>query len=231
MSIRDTLRETPSWSGESSRLRRALITAGQWIDAQGWCPATGGNFSARLTTRTDEQQTGSCCVVTASGFHKGRLQEEHFLEVDLQGQPLCSGLQVRPSAETLVHVALYRLDPEIGAVLHAHSIPNTVLSLIERSERLTIQGFEMQKSLRGQMTHTDPLFLEVFENTQDMSELAQWVTERWSARGGLSWGLLVRGHGVYIWGRDVDEARRHLDGTEFLLSCLLELKKLNIASQ
>ena len=216
------------WSEESSRQRQALITAGKWINDQGWCPATGGNFSARLSGAAD---TESHCVVTASGFHKGELDEAHFLEVDLMGQPLRSGLAMRPSAETLVHVALYRLDPEIGAVLHAHSVPNTVLSLIHTSEQLVIQGFEMQKALSGQDTHESPVTLEVIDNTQDMHELARWVERRWSARDGLRWGLLVRGHGVYVWGRDVKEARRHLEGIEFLLSCLLELKKLSVASR
>ena len=242
MSSEMNLRETTEWSEASSQLRRALMTAGQWIDAQGWCPATGGNFSARLSDkvgnlarlgeiRESDSHHKSSCVVTASGFHKGQLREEHFLEVDLMGQPIHSGLNLRPSAETLVHVALYRLDPEIGAVLHAHSVPNTVLSLIHDTEQMVIQGFEMQKALRGHITHETPLTLEVINNTQDMPELARWVEARWHIRSGLKWGLLVRGHGVYAWGRTVTEARRHLEGIEFLLSCLLELKKLKTASQ
>jgi methylthioribulose-1-phosphate dehydratase len=240
--------DAKSWSESSSRSRQALIKAGKWINDQGWCPATGGNFSARLydgyrhsampvhSADSDVDLMNSNyetprCVVTASGFHKGHLREEHFLEVDLMGQPIRSDLNVRPSAETLVHVALYRLDPDIGAVLHAHSVPNTVLSLIHDSEQLMIQGFEMQKALSGQLTHETSIALEIVNNTQDMPELARWVEERWHERGGLKWGLLVRGHGVYVWGRDVTEARRHLEGVEFLLSCLLELKKLKIASQ
>ena len=230
------LSDAKSWSETSSRSRRALMKAGKWINDQGWCPATGGNFSARLFDDCDVHFTGSNhevsrCVVTASGFHKGHLREEHFLEVDLMGQPIRSDLNVRPSAETLVHVSLYRLDPDIGAVLHAHSVPNTVLSLIHDSEQLVIQGFEMQKALSGQVTHETSIALEIINNTQDMPELARWVEERWHERGGLKWGLLVRGHGVYVWGRDVTEARRHLEGVEFLLSCLLELKKLKAASK
>ena len=33
-------------------------------------------------------------------------------------------------------------------------------------------------------------------------------------------GFLIRGHGLYAWGRDIAEARRHVEGLEFLLSCL-----------
>lgn len=229
----------------TQRLSSELIAAGAWIDQRGWCPATGGNFSARLalpehliadqtpnqisnqTSHLDSKELQDpCCLVTASGVHKGALTEDDLLEVDWGGQPLASDLKTRPSAETLVHIALYRLAPEIGAVLHAHSVPNTVLSLIEPGERLEINGFEMQKSLQGQKSHLSPTTIEIFDNTQDMVALAREVEERWQRRGGLSWALLVRGHGIYTWGRDVAEARRHLEGTEFMLSCLLELRRI-----
>ena len=44
-------------------------------------------------------------------------------------------------------------------------------------------------------------------------------------RGPL-WGYLIDGHGLYAWGRDMAEARRHLDAFEFLLDCELELRRL-----
>jgi len=40
------------------------------------------------------------------------------------------------------------------------------------------------------------------------------------------WGYLIDGHGLYAWGRDMPEARRHLEAFEFLLHCELELRKL-----
>ena len=216
-------------TADTLELRRGLIDAGRWIYARGWCPATGGNFSAR--SQTDDSSHTSRYLVTASGRDKGALTEQDFLEVDDEGAPLIQSDEVRPSAETLVHVMLYQLDPEIGAVLHAHSIPNTVLSLAEPSAQLKIQGFEMQKALQGERTHEAEISLEIFDNTQDMQALAQSVKARWGERSGLKWGLLVRGHGVYAWGRDIQEARRHLEGLEFLFSCLLELKKIGAASR
>jgi methylthioribulose-1-phosphate dehydratase len=43
---------------------------------------------------------------------------------------------------------------------------------------------------------------------------------------GAIWGYLIEGHGMYAWGRDMAEARRHLDAFEFLLGCELEMRKL-----
>ncbi|MEH6580099.1 MAG: methylthioribulose 1-phosphate dehydratase [Amphritea sp.] len=196
-------------------LSQALIDAGQWIDGQGWCPATGGNFSARLANNE--------VLVTASGCHKGALGEADFLRVDLTGKPLNS--ERKPSAETLLHTRLYRLDDSIGAVLHTHSVASTVLSRISVDNWMTISGYEMQKSLAGNQSHLPSIQLAIFDNTQDITLLAAELAARWQQQS-LSWGFLVRGHGLYAWGRDIDEARRHLEGLEFLFACELEIRRL-----
>ncbi|PXF28742.1 methylthioribulose-1-phosphate dehydratase [Pokkaliibacter plantistimulans] len=193
---------------------QALIDAGRWIDQRGWCPATGGNFSMRLG---DDR-----ALVTASGRHKGYLTDEDFLQVNLAGEAITPG---KPSAETLVHTALYRLSPQIGAVLHTHSVASTVLSRLTPGDHLPLEGFEMQKSLQGNLTHEATVCLPIFDNTQDMQILAEQIEQRWRARP-LQWGLLVRGHGLYAWGQTIDEARRHLEGLEFLFACEMEMRRL-----
>jgi methylthioribulose-1-phosphate dehydratase len=65
----------------------------------------------------------------------------------------------------------------------------------------------------------------VFGNTQDMEELAGEVDAYLDA-GHRLYGYLIEGHGIYTWGKDMPEARRHLDAFEFLLSCELELRRL-----
>jgi methylthioribulose-1-phosphate dehydratase len=197
---------------------QSIIEAGRWIDAQGWCPATGGNFSLR--DGVDE------VLITASGRHKGHLCEADLLRVDLAGAALDSTL--KPSAETLLHTQLYQLDRQIGAVLHTHSVSATVLSLTTPGDWLGIEQLEMQKSLSGNQTHDAAIRIAIFDNTQDMQALARTVAQRWQ-QGALSWGLLVRGHGLYAWGRDMAEARRHLEGLEFLFACQLELRRLGVA--
>lgn len=204
--------------------RHALVELGRWVDQRGWCPATGGNLSARLY-----EAPQPACVVTASGVHKGDLRVEDFIDVDLQGAPLNSSERRRPSAETLAHVALYRLSDEIGAVIHTHSVLNTVISKVTSGPQLHLQGWEMQKALSGVHTHEGTCSLELFENTQDMSALALEIERRWRSSGGLRWGLLVRGHGLYTWGRDLTEARRHLEAIEFLLACHREQLTLSSA--
>jgi len=198
---------------------QSIIDAGRWIDAQGWCPATGGNFSLRTDTGD--------LLITASGRHKGQLCEADLLRVDLAGAALDSNL--KPSAETLLHTRLYQLDVQIGAVLHTHSVSATVLSLLSTGDWLDIEQFEMQKALAGNHTHDAVIRIAILDNSQDMQALAQSVATRWQ-QGALSWGLLVRGHGLYAWGRDMAEARRHLEGLEFLFACQLELRRLGVTA-
>lgn len=192
-----------------------IIDAGRWIDAQGWCPATGGNFSVRLGAAS--------ALITASGCHKGHLTPEQLLQVDLDGQPQASVL--KPSAETLLHTCLYQLDSKIGAVLHTHSVASTVLSRLESNHWLTISGYEMQKSLSGNHTHDASVRIAILDNAQDMRALADELNQRWQPEP-LEWGFLVRGHGLYTWGHDMNEARRHLEGLEFLFACELEMRRL-----
>jgi methylthioribulose-1-phosphate dehydratase len=193
----------------------ALCALGRWIANRHWVPATGGNFSIRSSEHS--------ALVTASGKDKGELSPQDLLPVSWQdGKLSCPGT---PSAETALHARLYQLDPAIKAVLHTHSVPATVFSRLISDDSYLFHGYEMQKAISGNSSHDIPCALALFDNTQDIPLLAQQVAQRWQQQA-LNWGLLVRGHGLYVWGRSPDEAKRHLEGWEFLINCELERLKL-----
>lgn len=96
----------------------------------------------------------------------------------MDGNAIDSSL--KPSAETLLHTALYTLDPQIGAVLHTHSVTATVLSRVTSGDAVNLSGFEMQKSLAGNTTHDDLIKIYAFDNTQDMQALAASVNDVWA---------------------------------------------------
>jgi methylthioribulose-1-phosphate dehydratase len=182
------------------------------MDERGWVPATAGNISVRL----DEDRI----AITRSGCHKGFLEPGHVMQVDLNGRPLTKG---KPSAETALHTQIYRLLPEVGAVLHGHSVANTVLSMVSPGA-MRIAGYEIIKAFEGQMTHAVALELPVVENDQDIPRLANVVDP--VIRDGSPLGYLIRGHGAYVWGPDMPTAFARLEGLEFLLACELERRKL-----
>ncbi|WP_406705060.1 methylthioribulose 1-phosphate dehydratase [Sodalis sp.] len=195
-----------------------LVAACRWIGARGWSPATGGNMSQRRDAHS--------CFITASGLDKGDLGPDDFITVDIHTGETQSGR--RPSAETGLHAFLYRRFPEVGCVLHTHSVSATVLSRAEQGSALRLSGYEMQKALAGQSDHQDEVAIAIFDNAQDIPALVQRIAQRDKITP-LRYGFLMRSHGLTCWGRDVREARRHLEGLKFLFECewrrrLLEAK-------
>ena len=196
-------------------LAQLLIGNIRELAQSGWTPATSSNFSHRL----DDHHA----AITVSGRDKGRLVEDDIMVVDFDGQAV--GRPLRPSAETLLHTQLYRRYPEIGCVLHTHSPVQTVASrLYAGAGHVRLAGYELLKAFHGNATHETAVDVPVCANTQDMDVLAAQVDALLDRQA--MWGYLIDGHGLYAWGRDMAQARRHLEAFEFLLGCELELRKL-----
>jgi methylthioribulose-1-phosphate dehydratase len=188
-----------------------IIRAGQRMDTRGWVPATAGNISIRLAPGR--------IAITASGFHKGFLDPDSVMQVDEAGAPLSPG---RPSAETLLHCQIYRAFHTAGAVLHGHSVAGTVLSMATAAPSLRFAGYEMLKAFEGQTTHDTSLDLPLVDNDQDMQRLAAVLAP---LLPGCTMGYLIRGHGAYVWGPDMDSALARLEALEFLLACELDKRR------
>lgn len=185
----------------------ALIAVGERFDRRGLAAATSGNHSVRLSD-------GSIAI-TRSGRHKGRLTPSDFMRVNAAGTAIDEG---RPSAETGLHLMLYRLFPATGAVLHWHS-PNAVgLSRAEpRAGRWAFEGQEMLKAFPGIATHETRRSLPVVDNSQDMAVIAAAVAPALTERDTLP-VFMIRSHGLYAWGKDVDEAERVAEAIEWLIA-------------
>lgn len=183
---------------------------------RGWAYGTSGNYSVMLGREPLR------LLVTASGRDKRHLAVDDFVDVDGEGRPFDRNAP-RPSAETLLHTVLAR-HAGAGAVLHVHSVWNTLLSerYFERGE-VPIRGYEMLKGLAGITTHEAEVRIPIFDNTQDIPALAEQVSARLRAQAEplrLRHAFLIRAHGLYTWGRDLAEARRHVEIIEFLLEVI-----------
>lgn len=197
-----------------------LMECGQDFHRRGWSLGTSSNYSAVIGL--DPLRL----VLTGSGFDKGRLRPENFVIVDEQGVAVDATLP-KPSAETLLHTVLAR-EAGAGAVLHTHSIAGTVLSEgFLKTGFLKLEGYEMLKGLAGITTHETSVAIEIFPNTQDIATLAEHVAERLNDKERpLRHGFLMAGHGLYTWGKNVAEARRHIEVLEFLFEVVTRKKLL-----
>jgi methylthioribulose-1-phosphate dehydratase len=196
-----------------SRKVTEIIRAGRLLNQRGWVPATSGNFSMRL----DDGDL----ALTVSGYHKGELSEEAIMRIDAGG---VAGSAKRPSAETLLHTSLYRRFPEVGAVLHTHSVNATVLSRFREGE-LLFEDYELLKAFSGVATHESRIIVPVFANDQDIPRLSREVEHYMDTHPPIH-GYLIAGHGLYTWGRDMPEALRHIEAFEFLFQCELTIQGL-----
>ena len=153
-------------------------------------------------------------LITASGNDKGELTEEDFLLVDKNGNPTENG-SLKPSAETLLHSTIYK-HTDAKAVFHVHTTNSTLLSMQSRNHGvqngIEFSGLEMLKGL-GFKTHEVTVNIPIIENSQDMKYLSEiapnYINEDVP-------GLILKGHGVYAWGKTPQEAKRHVEIFEFL---------------
>jgi len=187
-----------------------LAEIGRDCYARGWALGTSGNFSA--VVNRDPLRL----AITTSGVNKGTLSAGEVVEIDQHGRVVAgSG---RPSAEASLHLAIAR-GRGAGAVLHTHSIWSTILSDAATEDGLALEGYEMLKGLDGVGTHEHREWLPMLDNTQDWAAAVPQVeailTEHPQAHG-----FLIRRHGLYTWGRDLAEARRHVEILEFLFEVM-----------
>lgn len=189
--------------------RAGIIAVGRRLDARGWAPATAGNYSVRLDDGF---------AVTASGWHKGRLSDEGVLRLDMDGHVVGAG---RPSAETHLHLSIYRQFPAAGAVLHGHSPQAVGLTRAFRDLKAWyFAGHELLKVFPGQTTHETEIALPIVDNSQDMAVIEAAIAPV-LARPGAAPAYLIRDHGLYAWGKDLDEAERVLEAVEWLIAAEL----------
>ncbi len=159
-------------------------------------------------------RAGNRIFITSTGLDKGALAPEDLLEIDMEGRAVAG--RGKPSAETGLHTVIYRERPAACAILHVHSIWNTLLSgMFAETGHVLLEGYELLKGLSGVTTHAHREEVPILENTQDYAVLADQLTQTLRRNAGAH-GVLLSRHGLYTWGDSVAEARRHLEALEFL---------------
>lgn len=191
--------------------------------ARGWFPATSGNLSVLATCEDGKR----AIVITASGKDKSLQTSEDFLLVDRDGVPVFP-TRLKPSAETMIHTAIYDRLPDAGAVFHVHTVANNLLSeLYGDYGEILFSGHELIKAFNI-WEEDGAIRLPIVENKAHIPTLAQLVRD---AVRPQTPGILIRRHGIYAWGRNPEEAKKHLEAFEFLFDYhvkLLQMKSLGL---
>lgn len=200
---------------KSEMIKEQLAQTIRDYHKKGWSPATSTNYSFRMPDNPD------VVIVSRSGVDKSQFGAHDFIDVDLNGKTRPAFEGIKPSAETLIHCTLYKLFPEMQCILHSHSVYSVLHSAVN-SDWVYLEGYEVLKGYEGINTHDTSVQVPIFDNTQDMLEFSKVLInqkERLTVPA-----FIMRKHGTYAWGRDLFEAKRHLETTEYLLEVEWKLR-------
>ncbi|MFZ3589563.1 methylthioribulose 1-phosphate dehydratase [Bacillus sp. DJP31] len=183
-----------------------------WRD---WFPATSGNLSIKVS---NDPLT---FLVTASGKDKRKRTGEDFLLVDEFGLPI-GETNLKPSAETLLHVEVYKRS-YAGCCLHVHTVDNNVISdLFYSSGEIVFQKQEIIKAF-GLWDEDSTFTVPIIYNHANIPTLVEEFIPNIKEDAGA---VLIQNHGITVWGRTPQEAKRYLEACEFLFTYTLKILTL-----
>ncbi|MGO4494483.1 methylthioribulose 1-phosphate dehydratase [Paenibacillus sp. 2RAB27] len=188
------------------------------LAARGWFPATSGNLSIRVG---GFEPSAFTFAITSSGRDKSVQTPEDFLLVNENGLPTeATGL--KPSAETLIHSEIYRLTGA-GAIFHVHTIFNNLVSeLYGERGSIPVDGVELIKAFNI-WDEEAQIEIPILPNYAEIPRIAELVEGAIVPRIP---GIVLRKHGIYAWGANAFEAKRHLEAFEFLFEYVYRLHLL-----
>jgi methylthioribulose-1-phosphate dehydratase len=200
--------------------REVLIAASRLLYGRGWMAGTAGNLSMR--------EGEGPFWITASGRAKGTLGREDFVRVSLDGEMVeRGGPDSRPSAETSIHGAVYRLFPEARACYHVHTIPTNLVTRFTDGDELPLPPIEMIKGL-GVWEQEPRVSVAVLPNHLDVPRIAAEMEARFQAAPPRLPGFLIRDHGLTVWAATPEGALNYLELFDYIFGCMVAARSSGI---
>lgn len=195
--------------------RAGLVEVARQFYRRGWMPGTAGNLSVR-----EEENS---FWITASGLPKGELVESDFIRVSVASGQAIEQLSSdkKPSAETTIHRSIYTRIADARACLHVHTVDGiiSVRRHAAATSTLRLPALEMIKGF----DIWDPLpqvDLPIFENHADVPMIAAEIDQYLEHTKPRLPALMIRDHGVTVWGKTLQEAFNRVEIMEYFFSFL-----------
>jgi methylthioribulose-1-phosphate dehydratase len=191
----------------------------------GWVSGTGGGMSIRLENKI---------FIAPSGVQKERIKSDELFVVDLNGATIeepDSEKKLKKSDCTPLFMNAYRLR-DAGAVIHSHSVSANLATLISDGDEFVIAYQEMIKGIKKgssaeNFRYDDKLVVPIIENTAfecDLTDSMAKAMEKYPSTN----AVLVRRHGVYVWGKTWQQAKTMCECYHYLFEMAVEMKKLGL---
>ncbi len=181
---------------------------------------TAGNLSLRLPD-------GSFWI-TASGRPKGQLTPGDFIRMDLEGNILeRPNPQLRPSAETSIHQAVYNCFLEAQACYHIHSIEGNLVCGLASGDGLSLPPIEMLKGL-GIWSENPRVEMPVFANHLEVAKIAEEIGDRFGDTPPQIPALLIRDHGITVWAKTAEDAYHYVELMEYIFRYMVAARQAGL---
>jgi methylthioribulose-1-phosphate dehydratase len=197
--------------------RIALITAARLFYQKGWMVGTAGNLSVRLGDDS--------FWITASGKAKGELTTHDFVRVYADGTVEAPYPDLKPSAETSIHQAIYSLFPSARACYHVHSIEANLVSMFAQEDILNLPPLEMLKGL-GVWEENPHCQMAVFNNHLDVAKIASEIEARFRSHPPEIPALLICNHGVTVWASSPETALNYIELVEYIFRYMVAARQV-----
>ena len=192
--------------GSERASRRDLARFGKMLHAQGFVAATDGNLSVRL----DDERI----LITPTCVSKGMMRPQDMVIVGLDGRKLNGSSN--PSSEIAMHLTIYRMRPDVGAVVHAH--PCTATGFASA-------GMALDEPLCSEVVITlgsVPLAPYATTGSMELSDSLRPFIPYHDA-------ILMANHGVVTYGDDLCRAYMRMEAVEHYARIVLTTRLLGSA--
>lgn len=184
--------------------------------ARGWITGTGGGICGPAD--------GPGLLVAPSGVHKERVAPDDLFTIDPADARVLAAparADLRPSECGPVFAAIAR-GRGVRSVIHTHALAAVLFGdLAAGSDAVPVAGLEMLKGIRGR-ANTDVHHVPVIPNAPREIDLVPAVERVLAdARFADAFAIVVADHGVFAWGTDVWEAKRHIETYQYLFEATL----------
>ena len=172
--------------------RQAIVDAGTVLYKQGYVVSNDGNISVRISP--------DIIVVTPTGVSKGDMNPDMMVVMDLDGNVISKGLR-GPSSEVKMHLRVYRENPDVTAVVHAHPIYATSFA---------IAGVPLDKPILSEamlQVGVVPVAHYAKPGTTDVPDSIAPFVKDYAA-------VMLSNHGVLTWGVDLEQALARMEVVE-----------------
>lgn len=168
-------------------LKERVVYAAKEAERTDLCKHKSGNFSAY-------DPKAQVVIVTPSGVVRSELRSDQLCVLDLDANVLAWNGVNKPSSEVLMHIAIYKNRPDVGAIVHTHSRYATAFAILNKP----IPPIIYESFVLGQ-SPTIPVAPYARPGTRDLAQSVSATLREADC-------CLLESHGAIAIGADMEEA-------------------------